>query len=324
MHLVVAGDGEADYVERLRRIARGTAAESAVHWVGWLEDAAKFEALAEADLFVLSSFQENFGIGAVESMACGTPVLLSHQVGLASVVRNAGAGWLVNLDGDGLRDGLVDATDNPTELAARGDAARELVRERFTWPQIAGEWMAIYERLSSERSLLFPMSAPITNADSAQGRSAPLPPGQVRRMILVCPDLHEVGGIGMVSRLGLRALQSYSAATGCHGEVWSFGNPAPDDSIPQAPNWQVRYAHGRKARATLWGLKAGLGDARHTLVVVMHLHLAPLAVPLVKRGAHLAVFLHGIEAWVPLGGLRRARWNIPCLCWPTHSIRSSD
>ncbi len=150
-HLVVAGDGEADYVERLRRIARGTAAESAVHWVGWLEDAAKFEALAEADLFVLSSFQENFGIGAVESMACGTPVLLSHQVGLASVVRNAGAGWLVNLDGDGLRDGLVDATDNPTELAARGDAARELVRERFTWPQIAGEWMAIYERLSSER-----------------------------------------------------------------------------------------------------------------------------------------------------------------------------
>ena len=155
-----------------------------------------------------------------------------------------------------------------------------------------------------ERGLLLPMSAPVTSADSAQMRLAPLPLRQARRMILVCPDLHEVGGIGMVSRLALRALQSYSAATGCHGEVWSYGKPAPDDSIPQAPNWQVRYAHGRKAKATLWGLKAGLGDARHTLVVVTHLHLAPLALPLVKRGAHLAVFLMGIEAWTPLSGLR--------------------
>ena len=148
------------------------------------------------------------------------------------------------------------------------------------------------------------MSIPPTTADSAHVQPFHLPPGQVHRVILVCPDLHEVGGIGVVSRLALRALQSYSAATGCHGEVWSYGESVPDDSIPQVPNWQVRHAHGRKTQAALWGLKAGLGDARHTLVVVMHLHLAPLAVPLVKRGAHLAVFLHGIEAWVPLGGLR--------------------
>jgi glycosyltransferase involved in cell wall biosynthesis len=150
-HLVVAGDGEADYVEGLRKIVRGTAVESAVHWVGWLEGAAKFEALAEADLFVLNSFQENFGIGAVESMACGSPVLLSRHVGLASDVRDAGAGWIVNLDAAGLRDGLAVAADNPTELATRGVAARELARERFTWPRIAKEWTVVYERLSLKR-----------------------------------------------------------------------------------------------------------------------------------------------------------------------------
>ena len=162
----------------------------------------------------------------------------------------------------------------------------------------------VRETFIEESGLLLLMSAPLTTAESAQMQPSPPPPGPVRRVILLCPDLHEMGGIGMVSRLALRALQSYSAATGCHGEVWSYGEPAPGDSIPQAPNWQVRYAHGRRAKATLWGLMAGLGDARHTLAVVMHLHLAPLAVPLVKRGAHLAVFLHGIEAWVPLGGLR--------------------
>ena len=150
-HLVIAGDGETDYVEGLRRIARGSVPESAIHWVGWLEDTGKFEALAEADLFVLSSFQENFGIGAVESMACGSPVLLSRQVGLASDVRKSGAGWVINLDAVGLRDGLARATGNPTELATRGLAARELVREHFTWPRIAGEWTVVYGRHSRKR-----------------------------------------------------------------------------------------------------------------------------------------------------------------------------
>jgi glycosyltransferase involved in cell wall biosynthesis len=132
----------------------------------------------------------------------------------------------------------------------------------------------------------------------------PLPFRQVRRLILLCPDLHEVGGIGMVSRLALGALQSYGAATSCPGEVWSYGGPSTDNSFWQVPGWTIRYAHGRKATAALWGLKAGLSDAQDTLIVVMHLHLAPLAMPLVKRGAYLAVFLHGIEAWTPLGGLR--------------------
>ena len=147
-HLVVAGDGEAQYVAGLRTIPRGTGFEATVHWVGWLEGAAKSAALAEANLFALSSFQENFGIGAVEAMACGTPVLLSRQVGLASEVLAAGAGWVIKLDPVGLRDGLAEATSAPLELSARGIAARALVRKRFIWPRIADEWVVMYEKLS--------------------------------------------------------------------------------------------------------------------------------------------------------------------------------
>ena len=147
-HLVIAGDGEPHYVEELKKIAHGTGVEAAVHWTGWIEGDAKFAALAEADLFALSSFQENFGIGAVEAMACATPVLLSRQVGLASEVLTAKAGWVVNLDAAGLRDGLLEATSAPPELLARGVAARALVRSRFTWPRIADAWNIAYGKLS--------------------------------------------------------------------------------------------------------------------------------------------------------------------------------
>jgi phosphatidylinositol alpha-1,6-mannosyltransferase len=148
------------------------------------------------------------------------------------------------------------------------------------------------------------MSTPSTATEFTQAQPAPLTAGEVRRLILLCPDLHEVGGIGMVSRLALRALQSYGVEHGCHGQVWSYGATASDNSIQQVPDWTLRYARGSKATAAWWGLKAGLGDARHTLVFATHLHLAPLAVPLVKRGARLAVFLHGSEAWEPLTNMR--------------------
>lgn len=150
-HLVVAGDGQAEYVRRLRELVRGTSAEAFVHWTGWLDGESKSAALAEADLFVLSSFQENFGIGAVEAMACGTPVLLSRQVGLAPDILAKRAGWIVNLDAAGLANGLADAVRDPDELSERGAAARALVRERFTWPRIAEECVGMYKKILSQR-----------------------------------------------------------------------------------------------------------------------------------------------------------------------------
>ncbi len=129
----------------------------------------------------------------------------------------------------------------------------------------------------------------------------------LQQIAYLCPDLHEFGGIGTVSRVALRALESYSAATGCRGQTWSYAEPTADNPIPQVAGWKTTgYAHRRKSAALMWGLRAGLNDARHTLVVVMHLHLAPVALPMIKRGARMALVLYGSEAWTPFSGLKAA------------------
>ncbi len=146
-HLVVAGDGEANYVRNLHGLARRTEAEPFVHFTGWLEGESKYDALSEATLFVLSSYQENFGIAVAEAMACATPVLISQHVGLAAEVIQAGAGWVTNIP-DGLQQGLLEATKDPTELRNRGLAARALMRDRFTWRQVAETWVSRYKELA--------------------------------------------------------------------------------------------------------------------------------------------------------------------------------
>jgi glycosyltransferase involved in cell wall biosynthesis len=154
-HLVIAGDGDPTYVTDLHNMIKGSTAESFIHWVGWLEGSAKLDALAEADLFVLSSHQENFGIGAVEAMACGTPSLLSRQVGLATDVARHCAGWVVDLNHDGLRSGLIEATADSKERGIRGENSRRLVVEQFTWTIISAQWRSLYAKIVQEHESKF-------------------------------------------------------------------------------------------------------------------------------------------------------------------------
>jgi phosphatidylinositol alpha-1,6-mannosyltransferase len=104
-----------------------------------------------------------------------------------------------------------------------------------------------------------------------------------RRHVLLTPGLDGADGIAAVSREALRAL----AEDGTPVEVWSL-------------------ARTSRARFAAWGAAAAVRGGRGVHVLSMHLRLAPVALPLVVRGARLSVFLHGIEAWRPLRRLETA------------------
>lgn len=147
LHLVIAGEGDPDYVKALHAQAQGLGIEAYVHWTGWLEGEEKRGAMQDANLFVLPSFQENFGIAAVEAMACGIPVLVSRQVGLAHEIEVANSGWVIDLSRDELCMALREAASKAGERAVRGKAGRELVRWRFTWSTVSRAMIEMYENI---------------------------------------------------------------------------------------------------------------------------------------------------------------------------------
>jgi glycosyltransferase involved in cell wall biosynthesis len=100
--------------------------------------------LQQSSLLALTSYQENFGLCAIEALACGVPVLISPQVNLAPEIAAAGAGWVVPLEQTALENALAEILRDAPARARRGAIGRELVRRRFSWKAIAAELESLY------------------------------------------------------------------------------------------------------------------------------------------------------------------------------------
>jgi glycosyltransferase involved in cell wall biosynthesis len=91
--LVIAGPGlETEYGLEMQKLAADLLPPNTVFWPGMLTGDAKWAALNCAEAFVLTSHQENFGIAVVESLACGTPVLISNQINIWEQIEEDNAG----------------------------------------------------------------------------------------------------------------------------------------------------------------------------------------------------------------------------------------
>ena len=105
--LVMAGpDDEVDPLFS-KMIRAESAGRAGIHWPGMLTGEAKWGALRAAEVFVLPSHQENFGLAVVEAMACGTPVLISDKVNIWKEIVEDGAGLVGEDTEAGTRDLLA-------------------------------------------------------------------------------------------------------------------------------------------------------------------------------------------------------------------------
>jgi glycosyltransferase involved in cell wall biosynthesis len=105
--LTIAGNGEPGYERSIRNAAARHGAR--VRMPGMLVDEEKVSVFRDADVFVLPSFHENFGVVILEAASAGIPVVLTPQVQLASWVEANGLGVVVSTAPSSVADGVTRA-----------------------------------------------------------------------------------------------------------------------------------------------------------------------------------------------------------------------
>jgi glycosyltransferase involved in cell wall biosynthesis len=95
-HLVIAGPDQVGWQKKLQQQAQGLGIASRITWTGMIGGAMKWGALRAAEVFVLPSHQENFGIVVAEALAAGTPTLISNKVNIWREVQADGAGLVAD------------------------------------------------------------------------------------------------------------------------------------------------------------------------------------------------------------------------------------
>ena len=98
---------------------------------------------ARADLFVLFSHYEAFGLVYFEAMAYGAPVL-THDVGSNRELLHRGAVVTPRFDQRAAAAGLVELVNDDEARLALGEEAREYALAEFTWPAVAEKYLALY------------------------------------------------------------------------------------------------------------------------------------------------------------------------------------
>ncbi len=141
VQLVLVGDGpERSKAEAGLKSSRFAAD---VHFLGIQNEAE--EVLAAADLFLLPSNAESFGLAALEAMACGVPVIGANVGGLPEVVVNGVSGRLTEVgDVEAMAKICLDLLNNPEDLEEMSGKARETACTKFTESSAVDRYEEIY------------------------------------------------------------------------------------------------------------------------------------------------------------------------------------
>lgn len=151
--LQVAGSGDEAYVQQMKQTARNLGLEDKVDWVGWKNNEDKFTFLAGSDLFALTSHNENFAIVVIESLAVGTPVLVSEHVGLSRYVDENKLGWVTGIGSiDEVTGKLTAAYTEWEERNRIHHSAAAIIRNDFNETTLANGYLGMYQNVQASRA----------------------------------------------------------------------------------------------------------------------------------------------------------------------------
>ena len=150
-HLTVAGFDEGDYARQVKELAARHGVQGEITYTGNLDRPRLAAQYARADIALMPSYQENFGMAGAEAMATGLPIVVTDTVNVAPDIARYRAGIVIPLKVAPLAEAinrLVDSHRLRREMGARG---RALVYAQYV-PEVVGRKMiAVYEDILCHR-----------------------------------------------------------------------------------------------------------------------------------------------------------------------------
>ena len=143
----IAGEGESEYILSLKNKAKELEISDMVNFCGGIYGEKKWKLFREADVFVLPTYSENFGIVVGEALACGTPVITTKGTPWEEL-NTKHCGWWTEIGTEATKEALLSfLTLSEDELKEMGNNGRKLVKNRYSTRKIAQEMYSLYNKI---------------------------------------------------------------------------------------------------------------------------------------------------------------------------------
>lgn len=148
--LAFVGPDNEGYGTKVRQWCREQGIADNVSFVDHLGPEEVKQAYVDADLFVLPSYTENFGMTVVEAMACGCPVVISDKVNIWREIQKEGAGLVFGLHPQEIANAICQVLLDKDIAREMGRRGRVAAQRHYSWPRIVDQMVQVYRKVIEE------------------------------------------------------------------------------------------------------------------------------------------------------------------------------
>ena len=146
--LIICGDGDPALVASLKQQAAALGIADRITWPGFVDGDLRLAAYACAEMFVLPSHSENFGIALLEAMAAGLPCISTDQVALAADAALERAVKIANREPHALAIAIEELLGSVTQRQVLAEAAKQIAVTRYSLDSMGTSLRELYESVA--------------------------------------------------------------------------------------------------------------------------------------------------------------------------------
>lgn len=145
--IYIAGEGEASYIQVLKEKAQSLGIDNLISFCGGIYGEKKWKLFRQADLFILPTYSENFGIVVAEALASGTPVITTKGTPWEEL-ETEHCGWWTEIGSEPTINALISFLScTEKELEQMGKNGRQLIERKYSAQKMAEDMITLYQKV---------------------------------------------------------------------------------------------------------------------------------------------------------------------------------